>query len=47
LADEVVAGIDLPAIIRESTGSLDRQVMSDVRSQGTRRRRRIGFGRPN
>ena len=36
LADEVVAGIDLPAIIRESTGSVTAEVMSDVRSQGER-----------
>jgi hypothetical protein len=36
LADEVVAGIDLPAIIRESTGSVTADVMDDVRSQGER-----------
>lgn len=36
LADEVVAGIDLPAIIRESTGSVTADVMDDVRTQGER-----------
>lgn len=36
LADEVVAGIDLPAIIRESTGSVTADVMDDVRSQSER-----------
>jgi hypothetical protein len=36
LADEVVAGIDLPAIIRESTGSVTADLMQDVRSQGER-----------
>jgi hypothetical protein len=36
LADEVVAGIDLPSIIRESTGSVTADVMDDVRSQGER-----------
>jgi len=36
LADEVVAGIDLPAIIRESTSSVTADVMSDVRSGGER-----------
>ena len=36
LADDVVAGIDLPAIIRESTGSVTADVMDDVRSQGER-----------
>jgi hypothetical protein len=36
LADVVVAGIDLPAIIRESTGSVTADVMDDVRTQGER-----------
>lgn len=36
LADEVVAGIDLPAIIRESTQSVTADVMDDVRSQSER-----------
>jgi hypothetical protein len=36
LADEVVAGIDLPAIIRESTHSVTADVMDDVRSQSER-----------
>ncbi|MCP9271682.1 hypothetical protein [Mycolicibacterium arenosum] len=36
LADEVVAGINLPAIIRESTGSVTSDVMHDVRSQSER-----------
>ena len=36
LADEIVAGIDLPAIIRDSTGSVTAEVMDDVRSQGER-----------
>jgi hypothetical protein len=36
LADEVVAGIDLPAIIRDSTGSVTADVMDDVRTQGER-----------
>jgi hypothetical protein len=36
LADEVVAGIDLPGIIRDSTSSVTAEVMDDVRSQGER-----------
>lgn len=36
LADEVVDGIDLPAIIRQSTDSVTAEVMSDVRTQGER-----------
>lgn len=36
LADEVVAGIDLPAIIRESTSTVTADVMSDVRTGGER-----------
>jgi hypothetical protein len=36
LADEVVDGIDLPAIIRQSTDSVTAEVMTDVRTQGER-----------
>lgn len=36
LADEVVDGIDLPAIIRQSTDSVTAEVMADVRTQGER-----------
>ena len=36
LADEVVDGIDLPAIIKASTDSVTAEVMTDVRSQGER-----------
>ncbi len=36
LADEVVDGIDLPAIIKQSTDSVTAEVMTDVRSQGER-----------
>lgn len=36
LADEIVAGIDLPAIIRDSTGGVTAEVMDDVRTQGQR-----------
>lgn len=36
LANEVVDGIDLPAIIRQSTDSVTAEVMTDVRSQGER-----------
>jgi hypothetical protein len=36
LANEVVDGIDLPAIIRKSTDSVTAEVMTDVRSQGER-----------
>ncbi|MCF6389661.1 hypothetical protein L2K20_22035 [Mycobacterium sp. MBM] len=36
LAGEVVDGIDLPAIIRQSTDSVTAEVMADVRTQGER-----------
>lgn len=36
LADEIVSGIDLPSIIRESTNSVTAVVIDDVRSQGER-----------
>jgi hypothetical protein len=36
LANEVVDGIDLPAIIRASTDSVTAEVMTDVRTQGER-----------
>ena len=36
LADDVVDGIDLPAIIRQSTDSVTAEVMTDVRTQGER-----------
>ena len=36
LANKVIDGVDLPAIIRESTGSVTAEVMDDVRSQGER-----------
>jgi hypothetical protein len=36
LANRVIEGVDLPAIIRESTGSVTADVMDDVRSQGER-----------
>lgn len=36
LANDIVDGIDLPAIIRQSTGSVTAEVMTDVRSQGER-----------
>ena len=36
LANEVIDGVDLPAIIRESTSSVTAEVMTDVRSQGER-----------
>jgi hypothetical protein len=36
LANEIIAGVDLPGIIRESTGTVTAEVMSDVRSQGER-----------
>lgn len=36
LANEVIDGVDLPAIIRESTGTVTAEVMTDVRSQGER-----------
>jgi hypothetical protein len=36
LANEVIDGVDLPAIIRESTGTVTAEVMTDVRTQGER-----------
>lgn len=36
LADQVIEGVDLPAIIRASTTSVTADVMTDVRSQGER-----------
>ncbi|MDG5481300.1 hypothetical protein [Mycolicibacterium gadium] len=36
LADRVIDGVDLPAIIRESTNSMTAEVMTDVRTQGER-----------
>jgi hypothetical protein len=36
LADEVINGVDLPAIIRGSTNSVTAEVMTDVRTQGER-----------
>jgi hypothetical protein len=36
LANEIIDGVDLPAIIRESTSSVTADVMTDVRGQGER-----------
>lgn len=36
LANEVIDGVNLPAIIRESTNTVTAEVMTDVRSQGER-----------
>ncbi|NTY59839.1 hypothetical protein [Mycolicibacterium sphagni] len=36
LADQIIDGVDLPAIIRESTGSVTAEVMTDVRTQTAR-----------
>ena len=36
LANEVIDGVDLQAIIRQSTATVSENVMSDVRSQGVR-----------
>ncbi len=36
LADEVIDGVDLEAIIRQSTATVTENVMSDVRTQGER-----------
>jgi len=36
LANEVIDGVDLPAIIRQSTNSVTAEVMTDVRTQGAR-----------
>lgn len=36
LAEAIIDGVDLPAIIRESTGTVTAEVMTDVRSQTAR-----------
>jgi hypothetical protein len=36
LANTVIDGVDLPAIIRQSTNSVTAEVMTDVRTQGER-----------
>lgn len=36
LANQIIDGVDLPAIIRESTNSVTAEVMTDVRTQGQR-----------
>ncbi len=36
LADQIIDGVDLASIIRESTGSVTTEVMTDVRSQTAR-----------
>ncbi len=36
LADQIIDGVDLPAIIRESTGTVTAEVMTDVRTQTAR-----------
>lgn len=36
LANQIIDGVDLPAIIRESTNTVTAEVMTDVRSQGQR-----------
>jgi len=36
LANHVIDGVDLPAIIRDSTASVTEEVMADVRTQGER-----------
>jgi hypothetical protein len=36
LADKVIQGVNLPAIIRDSTNSMTAEVMTDVRTQGER-----------
>jgi len=36
LAGEVIDGVDLPSIIRESTGTVTAEMMSDVRTQTER-----------
>lgn len=36
LANEVIDGIDLQSVIRESTDTMTNEVMSDVRTQGER-----------
>ncbi|MDP9166522.1 MAG: hypothetical protein M3O32_10755 [Actinomycetota bacterium] len=36
LANEIIGGVDLPAIIRVSTNTVTAEVMTDVRTQGQR-----------
>ncbi|MCX2931952.1 hypothetical protein ORI20_16840 [Mycobacterium sp. CVI_P3] len=36
LADQIIDGVDLPAIIRDSTGTVTAEVMTDVRTQTAR-----------
>ncbi|WP_328362385.1 hypothetical protein OG976_12155 [Mycobacterium sp. NBC_00419] len=36
LADQIIDGVDLPTIIRESTGTVTAEVMTDVRTQTAR-----------
>jgi len=36
LADQIIDGVDLPAIIRESTEGVTAEVMTDVRTQSAR-----------
>ncbi len=36
LANQIIDGVDLPRIIRESTNSVTAEVMTDVRTQGQR-----------
>jgi hypothetical protein len=36
LANQVIDGVDLPTIIRDSTSSVTEEVMADVRTQGER-----------
>jgi hypothetical protein len=36
LANEIIDGVDLPAIIRQSTSTVTAEVMTDVRAQGER-----------
>ena len=36
LADQIIDGVDLPAIIRESTGTVTAEVITDVRTQTAR-----------
>ena len=44
LADDVIDGVDLQAIIRQSTATVSENVMSDVRTQGERADDRVsGF----
>jgi hypothetical protein len=36
LANQIIDGVDLPAIIRQSTNTVTADVMTDVRTQGER-----------